>query len=98
VFQIRIHLIRVEHFRLNSEFQIRIQGFDDVQATGEAFRGQKRTSSISKHEVPLLFNILWVIFTLLDPDLDPKSGSGSTDLIESGSVSERLLIGIRQSI
>jgi hypothetical protein len=26
---------------------------------------------------------LWVIFALLDPDLD--SGSGSTDLIESGS-------------
>jgi hypothetical protein len=30
-----------------------------------------------------IFSILWVIFALLDPD--PDSGSGSTDLIESGS-------------
>jgi hypothetical protein len=27
---------------------------------------------------------LWVIFALLDPDLDFESGSGSTDLMESG--------------
>jgi hypothetical protein len=27
---------------------------------------------------------LWVIFALLDPDPDSKSGYGSTDLIESG--------------
>jgi hypothetical protein len=29
------------------------------------------------------FLFLWVIFALLDPDLDSKSGYGSTDLIES---------------
>ncbi len=29
--------------------------------------------------------LLWVIFSLLDPDLDSESGYGSTDLIESGS-------------
>jgi hypothetical protein len=28
---------------------------------------------------------LWVIFALLDPDLDSEYGSGSTDPIEYGS-------------
>jgi hypothetical protein len=37
----------------------------DVQATGEAFSPQKRTSSTSK---PIFFLFLWVIFALLDPD------------------------------
>jgi hypothetical protein len=37
----------------------------------------------------LFFPYLWVIFALLDPDLD--SGSGSTDLIESGFGSETLV-------
>ncbi len=41
----------------------------DNPATGEAFR-------------PLF---LWIIFAFLDPDLDSKSGSRSTDLIEFGS-------------
>ncbi len=31
------------------------------------------------------FLLLWVIFALLDPDPDSKYGTGSTDLIESGS-------------
>jgi hypothetical protein len=33
------------------------------------------------------FLLLWVIFALLDPDPDSEygSGTGSTDLIESGS-------------
>ncbi len=31
------------------------------------------------------FQLLWVIFALLDPDPDSEYGSGSTDLIESGS-------------
>jgi hypothetical protein len=33
------------------------------------------------------FLLLWVIFALLDPDLDPDSeyGSGSTDPVEYGS-------------
>jgi hypothetical protein len=39
-----------------------------IQATLEAFRPQKRTSST-------FFLVLWVIFALLDPDID---------LIESG--------------
>jgi hypothetical protein len=35
------------------------------------------------------FLLLWVIFALMDPD--SEYGSGSTDLIESGSRSETLL-------
>jgi hypothetical protein len=44
----------------------------DVQATGEAFSPQKRTSSTSKHEISLL--------ALLDPDPADQNqcGSGST--------------------
>jgi len=34
---------------------------------------------------------LWVIFILLDPDPDPESGYGPTNLIESGPGSETLL-------
>jgi hypothetical protein len=37
-----------------------------LQATGEAFSPQKRTSSTSKHEIFFLF--LWVVFAFLDPD------------------------------
>jgi|LakMenEpi03Aug12_release.lakeMendotaPanAssembly.Ray.scaffolds.fasta_scaffold182715_2 hypothetical protein len=48
----------------------------------EAVSHQKRTSSTSKHEIYELFSIFvgHLIFTLLDPDLDYESGSGSTDL------------------
>jgi hypothetical protein len=53
------------------------------QVTSEAFSSQKRTSTTSKHEIYLVFLLLWVIFALLDPD--PDSQSGSTDPIESGS-------------
>jgi hypothetical protein len=35
-----------------------------------------------------IFLLLWVIFTLLDPDAKSESGYGSTDLIDSGSNSE----------
>jgi hypothetical protein len=53
---------------------------------------QKKPSAL-KREHPTLQNmkflnfflLLWVIFALLDPDPDSKCGSGSTDLIESGS-------------
>ncbi len=44
------------------------------------------------------FFILRVIFTPLDPGPDPKSGSRSTDLIESGSGSETQQIGIQHPI
>jgi hypothetical protein len=37
----------------------------DVQATGEVFTPQKKTSSTSKLEFSSLF---WVILALLDPD------------------------------
>jgi len=43
----------------------------DAQATGETFIPQKRTSSTSKHEISLLFLLLWVNFALLDPEPDP---------------------------
>jgi hypothetical protein len=54
----------------------------DVQATGEAFSSQKRTSSTYLLTFVLF---LWVIFALLDPDPDCESGSRSRDLIESRS-------------
>jgi hypothetical protein len=38
----------------------------DVQAAGEAFSPQNRTSSTSKQKKTSL--LLWVIFALLDPD------------------------------
>jgi hypothetical protein len=38
----------------------------DVQATGEVFTPQKRTSTTSKHEFS---SLLWVILAFLDPDL-----------------------------
>jgi hypothetical protein len=56
----------------------------DARATEAAFSPQKRTSSISKHEISLLFLFLWVIFTLLDPDPDPATQINA-DLCGSGS-------------
>ncbi len=50
-----------------------------------------KTFRTSKHEISELFVALWVIFSLLDPDPDSESRSGSTDLIEFGSVSETLI-------
>jgi hypothetical protein len=67
----------------------------DVQATGEAFSPQKRTSSTSKDEIYLLFYIFVGHFCPLDPDPDRKSGYGyETPLnpIPSGSGSTTLLI------
>jgi hypothetical protein len=55
----------------------------DVQATGEAFSPQKRTSSTSKHEISSLF---FYICGPPGPDLDPdpsgqnQCGSGSKTL------------------
>jgi hypothetical protein len=37
---------------------------------------------------------LWVIFALLDSDPDSQSGSGSTDLVQSGYGSETLHLSI----
>ncbi len=45
--------------------------FTYVQATGEDFSPQKRTSSTSKMKFIYFFLCLWVIFALLDPDTDP---------------------------
>ncbi len=53
-----------------------------VQVTEEACSSQKRPSNTSKHE---FFLLLWVIFTLLDPDPVAECGSGSTGPIEYGS-------------
>ncbi len=50
----------------------------DVQATGEAFSSQKRTSSTSENEISQHFIFLWVIFALLDPDPDPDPLTWST--------------------
>jgi hypothetical protein len=48
----------------------------DVQATGGAFRHQKRTYSTSEHIISSFF--LWVFFALLDPDPHSQGGSGSS--------------------
>jgi hypothetical protein len=56
---------------------------------------QKKPSAL-KREHPALQNmkflkfflLLWVIFGLLNPDLDPEYGSRSIDPIESGSNSD----------
>ncbi len=40
----------------------------DVKLMEEAFSPQKRTSSISRHEIFSPFSTLWNIFALLDPD------------------------------
>ncbi len=53
--------------------------FKHVQATGEAFSPQKRKSSTSKYEISQLFSFFMGHFC------PPGSGSGSTDLIKSGS-------------
>jgi hypothetical protein len=50
----------------------------DFQDTEEAFSPQKRTSTTSKHDF-LFFS------TFVGHFCPPGSGSGSTDLIESGS-------------
>jgi hypothetical protein len=47
----------------------------DVQATGEAFSPQKRTSSNSKNKISNFFLCLWVIFALVDPDPDTDPGT-----------------------
>jgi hypothetical protein len=61
---------------------IRITSFNDqkleknyswkkiTEVTEEAFSSQKRPSSTSKHELSNFFQLLWVIFALLDPDPD----------------------------
>ncbi len=56
----------------------------DVQAAGEAFSPQKRTSSPPKMKFIHFFLFMWVIFVLLDPDLDCESRSGSTTLAIAG--------------
>ncbi len=56
----------------------------DFQATGEALSPQKRTSRLQNMKFLNFFLLLWFIFVLLDPDLDSETGSGCSDLIESG--------------
>jgi len=82
-----------KNLQLNKNFDQKLQftypyaSIKDVQVTKEAFSYQKRISSTSKHEISYFFLLLWVLFALLDPYTDPNSeyGSGSTDLIISGS-------------
>ncbi len=63
------------------QFSYHQASIKNVQATGEAFSPQQRTSSIPKLEISSLFSIFWVIFALLNPDPDPadKNQCGSTD-------------------
>ncbi len=45
----------------------------EAQATGEAFRPQKRTSRTTKREISLLFSIFVGHFVLLDANPDPAT-------------------------
>jgi hypothetical protein len=58
-----------------SFFYLRLH--EDVQVTEEAFIPQKRTSSTLKHEISLLFSILWATSALLDPDPSYQNQCGS---------------------
>jgi hypothetical protein len=55
------------------QFTYPLASIKDVQATGEAFSPQKRTSSTSKHENSVLFSIFVGHFC------PPGSGSGSAN-------------------
>jgi hypothetical protein len=69
-----------QNFTSEKKFDYLSLGFHKgLQATGEAFSPQKKTFSASKHGI----SIFWVIVALLDPD--SESGTGFTELIESGS-------------
>jgi hypothetical protein len=50
------------------KFSYLLASVKDVQATGEAFSPQTRTSSTSKDEIINCFIFFWAIFALLDPD------------------------------
>jgi hypothetical protein len=63
------------------QFTYPLASTKNFQATGEAFSPQKRTSSISKHEIFSLFSIFVGLFC--------PPGSGSTDLMET----ETLIFG-----
>jgi hypothetical protein len=59
---------------------------------------QKKLSALKRKHPTLqnmqflnFFLLLWVIFSLLDPDPGSEAGSGSTELIESGYGSETLV-------
>jgi hypothetical protein len=55
----------------------------DVQATREVLK--REHPALQKMKCINFFLFLWVIFALLDSDPVCESGSGSRDLIESGS-------------
>jgi hypothetical protein len=64
----------------------------DVQATGEAFCPQKRTSSTSKNENALIF------YLFLGNFCPPGSESGSSNSIQCRSGSEALLLTENKSL
>jgi hypothetical protein len=65
-----------------------------VQATGETFSSQKKTSSTSKHKNLLTFSFLWVILpsciriqaTQTNADPDPQHRKKVTVLLHTGNV------------
>ncbi len=90
----RTHLIRIQHYRLNTDPDpIRIQGSDD-QKLKKVAGGPSRTSELEKkpstlkREHPVLQNMTFLnFFSFFVGQFCPTvSGSGSADLIESGSI------------
>jgi hypothetical protein len=51
----------------------------DFKATEQGLTPQKRTSGTSNHKISSFFLLLRVIFALLDPDPDSKSGFTEPD-------------------
>jgi hypothetical protein len=62
---------KIEFFKPKIAIYLSLGCKKDVQATGDAFSPQKRTSSPSKHEIFNFFLFLWNIFALRDPDSEP---------------------------
>jgi hypothetical protein len=76
----------------NLQLKKKIKFFWGPRSPIRTFKLQKKPSALKREHTALenmkflnLFLLLWVIFPLLDPDPDSEYGSGSTDLIESGS-------------
>ncbi len=57
----------------------------DVQVTKKPSALTREHPALQNMKFLDFFLLFWVLFALLDPDLDYEYGSRSTDLIESGS-------------
>jgi hypothetical protein len=61
----------------------------DIQATGKVFSPQRRTSSISKHQISSLFSILVGHFCSPRPDSADQNQCGSATLVTKMTISQK---------